>query len=119
MDDENLENKSTTTFSLGGGCVILTELSRLEGTSLASMVGTYGTVSADESTTDELPEGCDALGGDLCPLALGDFLDLPMFPMLRCDRCHAVTLSHCHTVTLLLSKDRAQSQKVWGGYDKI
>ena len=101
MDDENLEVKSTTTFSLGGGCAILTELSRLEGTSLASMVGTYGTVSADESTADELPEGWDAFGGNLGPLVLGDFLDLPMFPMLRCDRCHAVTLSQCHTVTLL------------------
>ena len=110
MDDENLEVKSITTFSLGGGCAILTELSLLKGMSLESMVGTYGTVSADESTADELPEGWDAFGGNLGPLVLGNFLDLPMFPMVRCEECH--------TVTLLLSKDQAQSRKVWGGYDK-
>ena len=68
MGGVNLEVKSTTTFSLGGGCAILTEFSLLEGTSLVPMVGTYGTVSADESTADELPEGWVALGGRTCVL---------------------------------------------------
>ena len=87
MSDENFEAKSTTTFSLGDGCAILTELSLLEGTSLASMVGAYGTVSADESTADELPKGRITLSGNRCPLALGDFLDILMFPMPRCVKC--------------------------------
>ena len=87
--------KSTTTSSLGGGCATLTELLLLEDAFLAPIVGMCGVVSVDKSTIDELPEGWVALGGDLCPLALGDFLDFPMFPMLRCDICHDVTLSRC------------------------
>ena len=115
MDDENLEVKSITTFSLGGGCAILTELSLLEGMSLVSMVGTYGTVSADASTADELPKGRSALSGNRCPLLLVGFFvfrDRPMFPKPRCDKCHTVTLSHCHAAAVVKSSKKSKSV-VW------